>query len=311
MDRLFLNGFNTDESKSMLAESAIIPLLRELVFKFKLRVLRPVNNNPGYWLMCHENGIAVGEASVTLDNGVATYHYFSPYFTKQRGSSWRDKRTIKSTKLSTLVAALKKHGAILTPESSVHLKISQPMTACMELMRQAMGRSSKTQELSVSAIHALLAHYFNTDPDSLGLSLPIDVCKNVFDKYNEADRVGVVKAQKVNEFFCDNPFYMIGIDGSQDFLVGKVRAVPSLSTSNRMSYEVVEPFKRCVDITESYPDLIPFMLMAKLAYENHARRPQMFKGMPMMDEYNESLNCITYYSSTPDTYEHLFLLTPC
>lgn len=311
MDRLFLNGFNTDESKSMLAESAIIPLLRELVFKFKLRVLRPVNNNPGYWLMCHENGIAVGEANVTLDNGVATYHYFSPYFTKQRGSSWRDKRTIKSTKLSTLTAALKKHSAIPTPESSVHLKINQPMTACMELMRTAMGRSNKTLELSVSTVHALLAHYFNTDPDSLGLSLPIDVCKNVFDKYNEADRVGVVKAQKVNEFFCDNPFYMIGIDGSQDFLVGKVKAVPNISAAGRMSYEVVEPFKRCVDITESYPDLIPFMLMAKLTYENHTRRPQMFKGMPLMDEYNESLNCITYYSNTPDTYEHLFMLTPC
>ena len=310
MDRLFLNGFNTEESKSMLAESAIIPLLRELVFKFKLRVLRPTPM-PGSWLMCHENGIAVGEASVTLENGVATYYYYSPFFVKQRGSCYRDKRTVKSTKLSTLVAALKKHGAIPTPESSVHLKVRSPIISCMELMRASIGRSSKTQELSVSTVHALLAHYFNTDPNSLGLSLPVDLCKNTFDKYNEADRVSVVKEQTVNEFFRDNPFYMIGIDGSYDFLVGKVKVPITPDARGNVTFEMVEPFKRCVDITASYPDLIPLMLMVKLAYENHTRRPQMFKGVPLMDEYNESLNCITYYSATPDAYEHLFMLTPC
>jgi hypothetical protein len=42
MDYLFLNGFHTPEAEEALKNSPSLPLVRELVFKFDLRVLRNV-----------------------------------------------------------------------------------------------------------------------------------------------------------------------------------------------------------------------------------------------------------------------------
>jgi hypothetical protein len=289
-----------------LKASDTFPLIREMVFTYGLKVVRETKKG---WLLCHAaNGIAVGKVYTRLnDDGKTEYCYASPYFRKERGSSDDDRRTLHSIKISSLMTSIKKMKAVPSAKDMEERKtslLSKPIT----YMKRTMGDSRKHADISPNMLHALLAHYFGENPDSLGLSIDNTICKNMFDKFNNADTLKAMKAEKTTEFFC-NPFYMIGADEFGDFMIGKVQ-LESL-TNETKEYKMVEPFKRYRNIEEGYPELIPFMTMMKLVYENKDVGKEPKSNLPYIDQYDEALNAVFFYESRATHYDHVYVVTPC
>jgi hypothetical protein len=312
MSRFILEGFATEELVDALHNDAAFPLVRELCHKFNLKVLTCVSRQVGDYdltarkfQLCLSNGIAVGKAWAVMggsdEDAKYVYYYRSPYYVKERGRSREDKETLKSTKVSSLVATMKRVGAIPSVPVMNDKKLSRLQDA-VGLLNGAMGNSTKSSsELSADEIQALLCAYLGETPNGNHLTIDTIKCQKVLDKYNEADRVVARRVEETNRFF-GNPFYMIGSDEYGHFLVGKVKIV------GHKQYEIIESFKRYKDITE-YTDLIPVMTMTKLAYEG---KKELQGGyLPITDKYDENLDAAFFYNTRATHYDYIWMVTPC
>jgi hypothetical protein len=103
-----------------------------------------------------------------------------------------------------------------------------------------------------------------------------------------------------------NPFYMVGVDEFGDYLIGKFKLIPVSAEEHQ--YETVEPFKR-YSTYEGVPELIPVMTMIKVAYEDKAGRKAGV--IPVMDTYDEGLDTVFFYTTTPTHYDHAWMITSC
>ena len=300
---LFLDGFENSTIRHELTESPAFPLVREIVFKHGLRVARRTNTG---WLMCNPYGIAVGKANCTKNpEGVLEYTWRSPYYMKERGSDRADKETIHSAKLSSLMGVLKAKRVIPTAAVMTERKMKM-LGAPVRYLRRSLGDSEKNIHMHSDSIHALLAHYLHGESDSRGLSLDRSECKNILDKCDKADSIKRMKNEKADAFFR-NPFYMLGVDEFGDYLIGKMRMVPT-DIKDEPKVEMIEDFKRYKSI-EDYPNLIAFMTMTKAVYENSGH--SLHGGLPIVDEYNDSLDAVFFYDTRPTHYDHTYVVTPC
>jgi hypothetical protein len=300
---LFLDGYENDEIKLRLMESPAFPLVREIVFKHGLRVVRQTNTG---WLMCNQYGIAVGKANCTKNpEGVLEYTWRSPYYMKERGSDRADKETIHSAKLSSLMGVLKAKKVIPSAAIMVEKKMKM-LGSPVRYLRRSLGDSGKNINTNADFVHALLAYYLHGETDSRGLSIDRSECKNLLDKCDNADSIKRMKDEKCDAFF-HNPFYMVGVDEFGDYLIGKMRMVPT-AVRDDPKVEVVEHFKRYKSI-EDNPDLLAFMTMTKAVCENLGH--PMIHGLPIMDAYDDSLNAVFFYDTRPTHYDHTYVVTPC
>jgi hypothetical protein len=249
--------------------------------------------------------MAVGKAWAVVEglgeDAKYVYYYRSPYYVKERGRSREDKETLKSTKVSSLMATIKRVGAVpsIPVMNDKKLRILED---AIGLLSGAMGNSNKSSsELSADEIQALLCAYLGETPNGNHLTIDTIKCQKVLDKYNEADKVVVRRDEEYKRFFY-NPFYMIGSDEYGHFLVGKVKIV-----GNKL-YEIIESFKRYKDITE-YADLIPVMTMTKLAYEDKHNLQGGY--LPITDKYDENLDAVFFYNTRATHYDCIWMVTPC
>jgi hypothetical protein len=306
MSRYILAGFESEELEQAIKDSRAYPLIRDLCFKFGLKVLAESDlTGKQAFQLCLTNGMAVGEAFTrTNDEGKLEYCYRTPYYKKERGSSNDDKETLRSTKVSSLMATIGRVKAIPSVDKMIEKKMGK-LSDAVEIMQQQMGNHNKaTYELSADEIHALLCSVLGETPSGNHLTIDAIKCKKVLDKYNEADRVRVKKLEEVDRFFR-NPFYMIGADLFGHFIVGKVKV------TGEKQYEIVEPFNRYKDITER-DDLIPVMTMTKLAYQGNDRPYRLQNGyIPVVDKYDENLDAVFFYQGQATHYDYIWMATPC
>lgn len=306
MSRYILKGFESEELEQTIKDSRVYPLVRDLCFKFGLKVLAESDlTGKQAFQLCLPNGMAVGKAFVRdIDNNgsLATeYCYRTPYYKKERGSSNDDKETLRSTKVSSLMATIGRVKAIPSVDKLLEKKMGK-LSDAVEIMQQQMGNHNKaTYEFSADEIHALLCSVLGETPSGNHLTIDTIKCKKVLDKYNEADRVRVKKLEEIDRFFR-NPFYMIGADLFGHFIVGKVKV------TGEKQYEIVEPFSRYKDITER-DDLIPVMTMTKLAYEDKYRMQNGY--IPVADKYDENLDAVFFYQGQATHYDYIWMATPC
>jgi len=307
MSRYLLEGFGSDELEQSLKASRAFPLVRDLCHKFGLKVLaegETLGGNQSFQL-CLPNGMTVGKAfvrDIDVDGSLTTvYCYRTPYYRKERGRNDDDKTTLRSTKVSSLIATINRVKAIPDIPKLLDKKMGK-LSDAIEIMERKMGSTFKsTSELQADEIQALLCAFLGESPNGNHITIDTIKCKKVLDKYNEADRVRVKKLEEVDRFFR-NPFYMIGADKFGHFIVGKVKI------TGDKQYDIVEPFKRYKDITER-DDLIPVMTMTKLAYEG--KQSMQNKYIPIVDMYDENLDAVFFYESQATHYDYIWMATPC
>jgi len=318
INRYYLDGFGTEEQLNELLASDVLPLVRELQFKYNLKVMGKVMN-VGYpqtdkdsYMMCHPNGLAVGKVWTTKVGGIKNdqleYCYRSPFYAKSRGQDQSDRETIRSTKLSSLMAVLKRQDVVRSKKELMDDKIKTVKNGAHNL-RKAMGNSDKSMPFTPDEIHAMLATLLGESTDGIPVALDLHKCQNTLDIYKEADRIRGIKIEESKRFF-KNPFYLIGIDDYHHLLIGKFKMTILHSDTHKIEYEVIEDFKRIKDI-EDYPELVPLMTMMKVSYENKECRRIGKLNFPLLDKYDEGLDAVFFYNSNPTNYEHAWMATPC
>ena len=316
--RYFLDGFGTEEQLNELLHSDVLPLVRELQFKYDLKVMGKVMN-VGYpqedkdsYMMCYPNGLAVCKVWTTIQGGANNdqieFCFRSPHYAKSRGSDQADRETIRSTKLSSLMAVLKRQAAVRSKKDIMDNKIKMVRSGAHAL-RKAMGNSDKQNNFTPDEVHAILATLLGESTDGIPVALDLNKCKNTLDIYKEADRIRDIKREESKRFF-KNPFYLIGIDDYHHLLIGKFKMTIIHSDTHKTEYEVVEDFKR-VRTIEEYPELVPLMTMMKVSYENKDMRRIGKLNFPLQDKYDEGLDAVFFYSGTPTNYEQAWMATPC
>jgi hypothetical protein len=302
--RYILDRFESEELEQSLKASPVFPLVRDMCHKFGLKVLAKLEiDGKQSFQLCLTNGMAVGKVGVRMNSeNKLEYLYRTPYYKKERGSSDEDKQTLRSTKVSSLMATISRVKAVPSIDKMLEKKMRK-LSDAKDIMEKAMGSTYKSSsELLPDEIQALLCAYLGETPNGNHLTIDTLKCKKVLDKYNEADRIRVKKLEEVDRFFS-NPFYMIGADQFGHFIVGKVKV------TGEKQYEIVEPFKRYKDITER-DDLIPVMTMTKLAYEDKGGRMQ--NGyIPVGDAYDENLDAVFFYEQQATHYDYIWMATPC
>jgi hypothetical protein len=255
-------------------------------------------------MLCHPNGFAVGH--VWYDGDTTQYNYRSPWYRKQRGSSASDRETVSSVKISSLMATLKRMEAVPQMEKTTHNYVRR-LTDAVSRLRRELGSHNKDHGLTGDEVHSLLLTALGKSPNSNWVKVDQNKCQLILDKFEEADKIKKTKIEESNRFFT-NPFYMIGVDANDQYLIGKFKLTTVSTDQAKISYETVEPFKR-YESYEDLPDLIPVMTMIKLAYEtsNHSKQGVI----PIMDGYDSNLDSVFFYNSRPTIYDHAWMVTPC
>jgi hypothetical protein len=318
INRYFLDGFGTEEQLNELLHSDVLPLVRELQFKYGLKVMDKVVNvsypavDKDSYMMCYPNGLAVCKVWTTRAGGAncdqLEFCFRTPYYAKSRGSDQSDRETIRSTKLSSLMAVLKRQDAVRAKKDIMDKEIKYVKNGVSNL-RWAMGDSQKQNMFSADELHVLLATLLGESTDGIPVALDLNKCKNTLDIFKENDRIRDMKIEESNRFF-KNPFYLIGIDDYKHLLIGKFKMKVINDALGKMEYEVIEDFKR-VRTIEEYPELVPLMTMMKVSYENKECRKLGSLNFPLLDKYDEGLDAVFFYSGSPTNYEHAWMATPC
>lgn len=308
VEKYFLDGFGSDEKYEDLKASKIFPLVRELQFTYGLKIYQKspkVTQEEGY-MMCHPNGFAVSH--VWYDHDETQYKYRSPWYKKQRGSCTSDKETVGSIKISSLMATLRRMEAVPTMEKTTHNYVRR-LTDAVSRLRTGLGSHNKDHELTGDEVHALMLMALGKSPNSEWVQVDQNKCKIILDKFEEADNIKKTKIEETNRFFT-NPFYMIGVDINDHYLIGKFKLTTVSSDASKLCYETVEPFKRYGSF-EQVAEFIPMMTMTKLAYENSKHNKQGF--IPIMDGYDPNLDAVFFYHSRPSQSQcdHAWMVTPC
>ena len=302
LEKYFVEGFGSEEKYEELKVSKIFPLVRELQFTYGLKVYQK-SQGDGY-MMCHPNGFAVSH--VWYDHDETQYKYRSPWYRKQRGSSASDRETVGSVKISSLMATLKRMEAVPAMEKSTHSYVRR-LTDAVSRLRRELGSHNKDHGLTGDEVHSLLLTALGKSPNSDWVKVDQDKCKIILDKFEEADKIKKTKIEESNRFFT-NPFYMIGVDSNDHYLIGKFKLTTVSSDQAKLCYETVEPFKRYGSF-EQVAEFIPMMTMTKLAYENSNHNKQGF--IPIMDGYDPNLDAVFFYHSRPSQFDHAWMVTPC
>jgi len=232
VERFFLEGYHDEEAYEVLKSSNIFPLVRELEFKYGLKVLRRSQIHTGRqfetaWQLAHKNGIAVCKVYAHnyggRDGNQLEYCYRSPFYKKERGESSGDRETIRSVKISSLMATLTRQNVVPQMDTLVDRKMRQAGHA-MEIMNRAMGSSHKSSDFDSNEIHALLLMALGKSPNSDWVKVDQNKCQVHLDKFEEADRLKKVKQEESARLFY-KPFHMVGVDEYGDYLIGKFKLV--------------------------------------------------------------------------------------
>jgi hypothetical protein len=318
MSRYYLDGFGSEDELNELLASDVLPLVRELQFKYNLKVMGKVMN-VGYpqtdkdsYMMCYPNGLAVCKVWTTkvggANNDQLEFCFRTPHYAKSRGSDQNDRETIRSTKLSSLMAVLKRQEVVRDKKIIMDSKVKQVKLG-VSTLRRAMGTSDKQNAFTADEIHVMLATLLGESTDGIIPVLDLNKCKNTLDIYKEADRIRDIKREESKRFF-KNPFYLIGIDDYKHLLIGKFKMTTLHSDTSKIEYEIIEDFKR-VRTIEEYPELVPLMTMMKVSYETKECRRLGVLNFPIMDGYDEGLDATFFYGSQPTNYEQAWMATPC
>jgi hypothetical protein len=308
MQDLILEGFSTPELEATLTLHPALPIAKELAHLYKLYVTSVTDAD--YLVMSYSNGINMCSVGVhqydTKDKSGTEPHYcvYTPYYTKSRGRSNRDRSTVHSKNLRMLMTTLKKNNVIPTVEKvhkqqclyTVHNNVKRAERYAIE------GDTRKSNELNPQAIHELLKYVF----DEGGVNeLNKSIYKTVLDKYNQVDRITEQTRAEMSRMF-DTAFYILGVNRLEEIVVGVAKRVDPMSEHG---YEMIKPLKRVKDLDE-YSELLAVMTMFKVSRESE--NGTMLAGLlPATCKYVKDLEMSLDFNGYPNEFEYVWAVTPC
>ena len=315
-------GLETVVCEDDVKNNKVFPLVRELRFKYGLQAFdkyeekrwNEAHLGEGFTL-CNPMGIAI--AKVWYEEKEEQFCYYSTWYEKSRGSDSADRKTLRSKKLSSLMATLKKNDVV--PDDEKVMK--ELMTAhrfgyrsAIDEVRDKMGNPNKNNSLPAEELHLMLEVLLEGKPYD---SLP-DEMKNklalTLDSYKEKDNIKDARTKEVERFF--GSCYALFVDGLGQYVVGVIKH-KEMDTGKGWNYdgfEILKPFKRYkdVDALGVYPDLVSYLTMLKTYAEN--KNYEHFYGyVPKTNKHFEELDMIvsSSYADGSKQFTDLQVYTPC
>jgi len=312
VQKLIYGEFATDSLITALTnDTMVLPLIRELNHHYGLMVLDHkyayhtvgAEGNCNSFHLVEKNGFAQGHVYAWEEDAKTHYAYFTPFASKDRGKTEIHRQTWTSHKLSSLMGALKKSKAV-KPDLAVY-KLRRAVDGVKNQVEGHFGKIYKsTDHFTGDEIHQMLKVLLNGAP----LFVDRTKCQTALDKYNEIDSNLVERNKEITRMF-ENPFYLLAADKRGHIMIGKVKRVKN--DKDPYQNEIVQSFQRISQDTlyKTYPDLIPILTMAKVAYEGSGHQ-MITPFMPKSDMYDSNLDVALYYPTTISEYHEQWMMIP-
>ena len=348
-DHYILDGFETEELSAAIRKSILYPLIREMEYKFKLKVIKTwatvmtrmdgVSEVEHEFLLAYPSGFCVGKISVDTSNikkgksAAMQYCFRSPYKIKARGKTLVDKESTKSEKISVLVKTLVSKKMVISEQELIQRKIKRNVIEAQDTLTKCFKKPHVYNNLDDNDLRRLLANFLGEEADSEWLSINQTKCKELFDKYKKQDRMVTKQKAEMIQFF-NAPFYMVGVDGNGYFTVGKLAGV-AVDVSNPVPVPVPTDAMQATLFTvmgekvgywanhymtivepfkrykhiEDYPELVPLITMIKAKLEGSGS--EKFRIVPNIDVFDQDLNAIFNKQDPLGNYANCWMFTPC
>lgn len=315
MSKYILKTMNSiDEMEAVLKENICFPLVREIEFKYGLKVYKISGENKAkstpHFFLCYSNGMPCAEVWATKNQEwdankgthveYSEFHFKTPYYQKARASSDSDRQTVSSRKISTLMGTIQRQKIIKPVEKIFSDAYKDDFKNAREIMKNAFGKSNKYESVSMDTIHALVAHALGESPHRYGLSLDLNLCKILLDKFNKADSIKTEREEEAHRFFS-NPFYAIGVDKNNHYLIGKFKLVGD-------QVAIVEDFNR-VQSLDHKEDLSSILIMIKISNEGKQNIDR--NGFLNCDTYDANLDVLYKQAWYRDDTDLVWTFIPC
>ena len=272
LSNILFHAVADDSLKEKVAQSKVLPLIRELHHIYGLKVYAEsgdfhygsVEPETGNFMLCDEvQGFPVGRVFIYED----TFCYHTPYRSKQRGSDDFDRHTFRSKKLSSLIASLKKANIPTKGEQMIE-QINDTIQQPMRAVWTSFDVDRKTNLNGDYAHEILLALQSGKTLDDLPQSSR-DFYLNAIDGYTKVDIQLETRKQGVHEMI-DN-CYVIGADRKGHYLIADAGCEEMKSNGGEYyRFDFKSPFKRVNSLRE-YPDILSCLTMTKVHLDSKYR----------------------------------------
>ena len=223
--------------------------------------------------MCNTFGVHIAKVRIgrveDKDGGqVDEYIYHSHWYSKQRGRSDNDRKTLRSVKLSSLMATIKRNDVIpdLVKSQTILTDRASDFSSAIEQSVAPKIRGYKpSHDLDSEVFHTFLKVYLGGESPDLLLRLDRSKLQKILNNYNEIDRAVAERKQAVQDKLLSEEMYAIGVTNNGDYLVSKFKVTPN--NENDLVINVSE-MKRVKSLIESNPEFIPLLTIHKAANEN-------------------------------------------
>ena len=314
IERFMLDGFRDQEAYETLSGSNTFPLVRELEFKYGLKVIRAESIRlpkdhvlVDGWLMSYKNGVPVANAFSYISDGKLMYAVYMRGYRKGKAFDEHDRAILTSNKISQLMTSIKRTNAMPNEDKVIRTRVLDQITAVFQYKRSVRGNKRKGSPFEIEEIHAMLARVLGENTNTKLLPLDLDKCKKALDVFNDYDKMVEDMEKECAELF-EKPFLLVGMYENGETIAGKaVVDVPDGITDTK--YKLTEQLKRY----RSAADVEGFkaiMTMIKLKYEDSVIR-RVGGFLPLTDAYDPDLQVAFFYSTNPNNYDCAWVAVPC
>jgi hypothetical protein len=303
LSNILFHAVADDSLKENVAQSKVLPLIRELNHIYGLKVYAEsgdfhygrVEPEAENFMLCDEvQGFPVGRVFIYED----TFCYHTPYSSKQRGTDDFDRHTFRSKKLSSLIASLKKVG-ILTKGEQMIEQFDEAMNGAVRPIYTSFNVDRKNSLNGDYAHEILLALQSGKTLSDLPQGSR-DLYLKYIDDYTKVDIQLETRKQGIHEM-TDN-CYVVGADRKGHYLIadGGCEVMQSNGVEfYRLSYK--SPFKR-VNSLQEYPDILSCLTMTKVHLDSDYR-PWHKSLAPQGDRYIPELGISYGYKNNNTDFD--------
>lgn len=237
--------------------------------------------------------------------------FMSKTFQKGRGSDNRDRHTLRSKHLSTLMKNIDKNEAIpagVTDLTDSYAQVKRMIAYIENAKKEQAGAKDKKRlgDIGIDDIHMMMSYVASERKLE---DIPKDIisrCKTTLDIWNEMDKNANSYMDYMKSMF-ETPVYVVQKTKAKGYVIGKLQVKPE---SNDI--EEVNPWRRVMTIEDYEEDeLNALFTMGKVYFESvNDHRWRKEDCMLYTDAFIEDINMATYYESTDSYYGGAWLLIP-
>lgn len=307
LSNILFHAVADDSLKEKVAQSKVLPLIRELHHVYGLKVYAESGDfrfgsgdGDDNFMLCDEiQGFPVGRVFVYEDN----FCYHTPYRSKQRGTDDFDRQTFRSKKLSSLMSSLKKANIPTKGEVMIQV-LDDSINEAMHSIWFSFNVDRK-QNLDGDCAHEILLALQNGKTLNDLPQSRRDLYLKTIDDHTRVDIQLETRKQGIHEM-TDN-CYIVGADRKGNYLIADGGC--KVCNPNGVEYyrfDFKSPFKRVSSLKEC-PDVLSCLTMTKVHLDSNYK-PWTDKSLaPHGNNYIPELGISYGYKSNNTDFDMVWL----